>query len=83
MLAGTVGSHAPDPRRFQHFQVTLRRMMGAVYDWSAEIQGLTTAVLLVFAKRASLAATPPPGLVVRSSAGFAKMVIGRRDRDPS
>jgi pimeloyl-ACP methyl ester carboxylesterase len=51
---GQFAQHWPEPRRFPQFLDKLGKLMGASYDWSAEVKNLPMPVLLVFADNDSV-----------------------------
>ncbi len=51
---GKCSEHWPEPQRFPHFLDKMGKMMGASYDWSAEVKKLPLPVLLVFADNDSV-----------------------------
>jgi pimeloyl-ACP methyl ester carboxylesterase len=51
---GQFSQHWPEPRRFPQFLDKLGKLMGASYDWSAEVKSLPMPVLLVFADNDSV-----------------------------
>jgi pimeloyl-ACP methyl ester carboxylesterase len=52
--AGKYSQAWPEPQRFPQFLDKFGRMMGASYDWSADVQKLPMPVLLVFADNDSV-----------------------------
>jgi pimeloyl-ACP methyl ester carboxylesterase len=51
---GTYTEHWPEPRRFPHFLDKMGNLMGAPYDWSADVTKLPMPVMLVFADNDSV-----------------------------
>ena len=51
---GRFSEQWPEPRRFPHFLDKMGKMMGAPYDWSADVKTLAMPVLLVFADNDSV-----------------------------
>lgn len=50
----TFSAHWPEPRRFPQFLDKMGKMMGASYDWSADVKRLPMPVMLVFADNDSV-----------------------------
>jgi pimeloyl-ACP methyl ester carboxylesterase len=51
---GRFSEQWPEPQRFPHFLDKIGKMMGASYDWSADVKRLPMPVLLVFADNDSV-----------------------------
>src|SRR6266404_4570026 len=51
---GKMSKQWPEPRRFPQFLDKLGKMMGASYDWSADVKNLPMPVMLVFADNDSV-----------------------------
>jgi len=51
---GTFAKNWPEPQRFPKFLDKMGKMMGAFYDWSADVRNLPMPVLLVFADNDSV-----------------------------
>jgi pimeloyl-ACP methyl ester carboxylesterase len=51
---GKFSTQWPEPQRFPRFLDKMGRMMGASYDWSADVQKLPMPVMLVFADNDSV-----------------------------
>ncbi|HEX7676804.1 MAG TPA: alpha/beta hydrolase [Thermoanaerobaculia bacterium] len=51
---GKFSKECPEPQRFPQFLDKMGRMLGASYDWSADVKKLTMPVLLVFADNDSI-----------------------------
>lgn len=51
---GKFSKEWPEPQRFPQFLDKMGRMLGASYDWSADVKKLTMPVLLVFADNDSI-----------------------------
>jgi pimeloyl-ACP methyl ester carboxylesterase len=51
---GKCSEHWPEPRRFPQFLDKMGKMMGASYDWSADVKKLPMPVMLVFADNDSV-----------------------------
>ena len=51
---GKFSAHWPEPQRFPHFLDKMGKMLGASYDWSAEVKTLPMPVLLIFADNDSV-----------------------------
>ncbi len=54
MPTGKFSLRWPEPERFPQFLDKMGKMMGATYDWSAEVKKLPMPVLLVFADNDSI-----------------------------
>lgn len=52
--AGKYSLQWPEPQRFPHFVDKMGNMLGATYDWSAEVKNLPMPVLLIFADNDSV-----------------------------
>ena len=51
---GRFSKQWPEPQRFPHFLDKMGKMMGASYDWSADVKNLPMPVMLVFADNDSI-----------------------------
>ena len=51
---GRFSKQWPEPQRFPHFLDKMGKMMGASYDWSADVKNLPMPVMLVFADNNSI-----------------------------
>jgi pimeloyl-ACP methyl ester carboxylesterase len=51
---GKLSRQWPEPQRFPQFLDKMGKMMGASYDWSADVQNLPMPVMLVFADNDSI-----------------------------
>jgi pimeloyl-ACP methyl ester carboxylesterase len=51
---GKFSEHWPDPQRFPQFLDKMGKMLGASYDWSADVKKLPMPVMLVFADNDSV-----------------------------
>jgi pimeloyl-ACP methyl ester carboxylesterase len=51
---GKFSKQWPEPQRFPHFLDKMGKMMGASYDWSADVKRLPMPVMLVFADNDSV-----------------------------
>src|SRR2546430_12977040 len=51
---GKFSKQWPEPQRFPQFLDKMGKMMGASYDWSAEVKKLPMPVMLVFADNDSV-----------------------------
>ena len=51
---GKLSEQWPEPRRFPQFLDKMGKMMGASYDWSADVKNLPMPVMLVFADNDSV-----------------------------
>jgi pimeloyl-ACP methyl ester carboxylesterase len=51
---GKCSEHWPEPQRFPHFLDKMGKLLGASYDWSADVKNLPLPVLLVFADNDSV-----------------------------
>jgi pimeloyl-ACP methyl ester carboxylesterase len=54
MPAGKFSAQWPEPQRFPQFLDKMGKMLGATYDWSADVKKLPMPVLLVFADNDSV-----------------------------
>jgi hypothetical protein len=51
---GQFSKQWPDPQRFPQFLDKMGKMLGASYDWSADVKTLSMPVMLVFADNDSV-----------------------------